>query len=50
VLHRRDFQFIPISHGRYLAEHIPGARLAELAGAEQSLFWETPEAVRKLRG
>jgi class 3 adenylate cyclase len=45
VLHRRDFQFIPISHGRYLAEHIPGARLVELDGTEQSLFWETPEPV-----
>jgi class 3 adenylate cyclase len=45
VLHRRDYQFIPIANGRYLAEHIPGARLVELAGTEQSLFWETPEAV-----
>jgi hypothetical protein len=43
VLHRRDFQFIPIANGRYLAEHIPGARLVELAGTEQSLFWEDPE-------
>ena len=45
VLHRRDFPLIPISHGRYLAEHIPGAKLVELAGTEQSLFWETPELV-----
>jgi class 3 adenylate cyclase len=45
VLHRRDYQFIPISHGRYLAEHIPGAKLVELEGTEQSLFWETPEPV-----
>jgi class 3 adenylate cyclase len=45
VLHRRDYQFIPLSHGRYLAEHIPGARLVELDGTEQSLFWETPEPV-----
>jgi pimeloyl-ACP methyl ester carboxylesterase len=43
VLHRRDYQFIPLAHGRYLAEHIPGARLVELDGTEQSLFWETPE-------
>ena len=43
VLHRRDYQFIPIANGRYLAEHIPRARLVELAGTEQSLFWENPE-------
>jgi class 3 adenylate cyclase len=43
VLHRRDYQFIPLANGRYLAEHIPGAKLVELAGTEQSLFWETPE-------
>jgi class 3 adenylate cyclase len=43
VLHRRDFPLIPISHGRFLAEHIPGATLIELEGTEQSLFWETPE-------
>jgi class 3 adenylate cyclase len=43
VLHRRDYQFIPLANGRYLAEHIPSARLVELAGTEQSLFWETPQ-------
>ena len=43
VSHRRDFQFISIANGRYLAEHIPGARLVELSGTEQSLFWENPE-------
>jgi pimeloyl-ACP methyl ester carboxylesterase len=25
VLHRSNFDFFPIQHGRYLAEHIPGA-------------------------
>jgi class 3 adenylate cyclase len=43
VLHRRDYQFIPIANGRHLAERIPGAVLVELSGTEQSLFWETPE-------
>jgi class 3 adenylate cyclase len=37
VMHRRDDSFIDIRHSRYLAEHIPGARLAELEGSE-SLF------------
>jgi class 3 adenylate cyclase/alpha-beta hydrolase superfamily lysophospholipase len=43
VLHRRDFQLLPIEHGRYLADHIPGAKLVELPGADGPLMWETPE-------
>ena len=43
VLHRRDSQYIPIEHGRYLAEHIPRARLVVLPGADPTLVWETPE-------
>src|SRR5262249_44328476 len=26
ILHRADLRFIPVGHGRYLAEHIAGAR------------------------
>jgi class 3 adenylate cyclase len=43
VLHRRNLQLIPIEHGRYLADHIPGAMLVELPGADGALMWETPE-------
>ncbi|HEV2896136.1 MAG TPA: adenylate/guanylate cyclase domain-containing protein, partial [Actinomycetota bacterium] len=43
VLHRRDFPLLPIEHGRYLAEHIPNARLVELPGSDGPLAWETPE-------
>jgi class 3 adenylate cyclase len=43
VLHRPDFQLIPIEHSRYLAEQIPDARLVELPGADGTLIWETPE-------
>jgi class 3 adenylate cyclase len=43
ILHRSNLPFIPIEHGRYLAEHIPGAKLIELPGADSTLFWETPE-------
>ncbi len=32
VLHRSGDPIVPLSHGRYLAEHIPGARLLELPG------------------
>jgi pimeloyl-ACP methyl ester carboxylesterase len=45
VLHRRDFRLLPIEHGRYLAEHIPGARLVELPGSDGPLTWETPELI-----
>jgi class 3 adenylate cyclase len=45
VLHRRDLPFIPIEHGRYLADHLPGATLVELPGTDVLLVWETPELV-----
>src|SRR5205823_1974616 len=32
VVHARQDRAIPIEHGRYLAEHIPGALLAEYDG------------------
>jgi class 3 adenylate cyclase len=38
VLHREDSEFCPIANGRYIAEHITGARLVELPGAD-ALYW-----------
>ena len=32
VMHHRDDRIIPVSHGRYLAAHIPGARFVEWPG------------------
>ena len=43
ILHRRDVQSLPVEQGRYLAEHIPEARLVELPGADATLVWEAPE-------
>jgi class 3 adenylate cyclase len=43
VLARRDFPVLSIEHSRYLAEHIPQAKLVELPGADALLVWETPE-------
>ena len=43
VLHRLGFGLVPITHGRYLAEHIAGARLVELPGSDVDLSWEAPE-------
>lgn len=34
LVHRRDGRLIEIGHGRFLAEHIPGAKLVELEGAD----------------
>lgn len=38
VVHRRDNQWIKVEHGRYLAEHIGGARLVELDGKDHYLI------------
>jgi pimeloyl-ACP methyl ester carboxylesterase len=39
ILHRRDVEFLSVEQGRYLAEHIPGAKLVELPGADATLVW-----------
>jgi len=38
VLHRAGDPFIRADHGRYLAEHIPGARYVELEGEDHLFF------------
>lgn len=40
VLHSRGDRFIPVGHGRYLGEHIPGARYVELDGRDHFFFTE----------
>ena len=42
ILHTVENRWIPIEHGRYLAEHIPNARLVELPGANNSLAFGSP--------
>jgi class 3 adenylate cyclase/pimeloyl-ACP methyl ester carboxylesterase len=39
VLHTVENRWLPIDHGRYLAQHIPNARLVELPGADAALFF-----------
>jgi class 3 adenylate cyclase len=34
VMHRTDEILVSVEHGRYLAEHIPGAQLVELVGVD----------------
>ena len=38
VLHRTDNRFIRVAHGRYLADHLPDARLVELSGEDHIFF------------
>ncbi|WP_428342910.1 adenylate/guanylate cyclase domain-containing protein [Mycobacterium sp.] len=38
VVHRVDSEFCPVDNGRYIAEHVAGAQLLELPGAD-ALYW-----------
>ena len=38
VIHRDSDRLLPVTDGRYLAEHIPGATYAELPGQTHTLF------------
>jgi class 3 adenylate cyclase len=41
VLHTRENNFIPLTQGRYLAEHIDGARFVELPGSDVTLYGDS---------
>ena len=45
VLHRTGDQFIRVDHGRYLAEHIRGARFVELPGDDHLFYVGETEAM-----
>ena len=45
VSHRTNVPLVSIEHGRYLAEHIPGARLIELPGSDLALPWEAADLI-----
>ena len=40
VLHRVGYHYVPIAMGRYIAEHIEGAKFVELPGSDGPLYWE----------
>ena len=42
VVHGRD-EVIPVQEGRYLADHIPGARLLEVAGSDHVPWFADPD-------
>lgn len=37
VLHTADNQYLRVAHGRYIADHIPGAQFIELPGGDHAL-------------
>src|SRR3954453_19267755 len=45
VLHRRGDRYVSVGHGRYLAEHIEGARYVELDGDDSFLFAGDADAI-----
>ena len=45
VMHRRDCLLVPVAMGRYIADHIQGARFVELEGADTLPFVGNVDAV-----
>ena len=45
VLHRTGDRLVPVEMGRYVADHIAGARFIEYAGDDHVFWWSDPEAV-----
>ena len=45
VIHRRGDRVVNVNAGRYLAEHIPGARFVELPGIDHLPFAGDQEPV-----
>ena len=45
VLHRSAYAMVPIAQGRFVADHIPGAKFVEIPGADGPMFWETPDLI-----
>jgi len=44
VLHRRDYQWLPPELDRFVADHIDGARFAEMPGSDAGFYFDAPEA------
>jgi class 3 adenylate cyclase len=43
IIHRKDCESYPLDHGRYLAEHLPDARLVVIPGSDPITFLEPAE-------
>jgi pimeloyl-ACP methyl ester carboxylesterase len=45
VMHRRHDRLVNVRNGRWLAEHLPNARLVEFPGNDHIPYYEDPEAI-----
>ena len=45
VIHARDDRCAPVQSGRYLADHIPGARLLEVDGVDHAPWLTDPDTI-----
>jgi class 3 adenylate cyclase len=45
VIHARDDTVVPVQFGRYLADHIPGARYLEVDGVDSFPFFTEPDRI-----
>ena len=45
VIHAREDNAVPVQGGRYLADHIPGARYLEVDGAEHAPWFTEPDRI-----
>ena len=50
VIHVKNNPLMPIEFGRYLADHIEGARMIELEGADVAPYWEQPDEILSILG
>jgi class 3 adenylate cyclase len=48
IVHRLEDQIVSVEHGRYLAEHIPGARMVELPGQDHWPVGEVDDIVGEI--
>ncbi len=45
VIHARDDPWVPVQFGRYLADHIPGARYLEVDGVDHAPWFTEPDTI-----
>jgi class 3 adenylate cyclase/pimeloyl-ACP methyl ester carboxylesterase len=49
VLHKRDDQAVPFEEGKYIADHVPGAKFVELPGSDHWPWIGHEEAVEEIQ-